>query len=549
MAAETQIKVILTVLEGHEKGKIFEFKEQDNFLTGRDSGGSNAHFRLSPMDDYASRNHFLLEINPPDCYLRDAGSLNGTFIIRDAEKAVFFIEGREKKKDYFIETSNLLKERFQCETVHEIKEIIKLQNNDIIKVGNTLIQATVVKNAIEIPGAEVKDPADEQDVFTCLNCGRNIDIDIQKKDAKETACQDFFCKECRDKKRKDKKTPSKDVIACMNCGKNLNSVADTDGRAEELKESALYCCKSCVDSLQDDVPVSEIGEYRLLREIGSGGFGTVCLAWQEKTNRISALKITREKIKKNDRLLKRFKKEITIMQHLNHPNLVRIYDNGITDDESYYFVSEYLSEGSLADIFHRSYKGKMPYREACKIMVQALDGLSCFHKQLGYVHRDLKPENIFLKKDKMGEFIAKVGDYSLARSYVLHGETITRQGEWAGSVLYCPPEQIHDFKNVKPPTDIYSMGITLYFLITGEFPYDFPPSRKKFIDMVNKGKKARQPISIILGDDLPVPVERKASDIPAGLARAINRAIIKKEPDKRFASAEEFKEAIKEFAV
>ena len=93
------------------------------------------------------------------------------------------------------------------------------------------------------------------------------------------------------------------------------------------------------------------------------------------------------------------------------------------------------------------------------------------------------------------------------------------------------------------------MGITLYLLITGEFPYDFPPSRKKLIDMVNKGKKPRQPISIILGDDLPVPVERKTSDIPAGLARAINRAIIKKEPDKRFASADELKEAIKEYAV
>ena len=549
MVLDTKTKVVLTVIEGYGKGKIFEFKEQDNFLTGRDSGGSNAHFRLSPMDDYASRNHFLIEINHPDCYLRDAGSLNGTFIIRDAEKAVFFIEGREKKKDYFVETTRLLKERFQCETVRKIEEIIKLQNNDIIKAGNTLLQATVVKNAIEIPGAEVKDPADEQEVFTCLNCGKNIDIDIQKKDAKETACQDFFCKECRDKKTKTKKTSPKEVIACMNCGKNLNSVADTDGRAEELKEAALYCCKSCVNSQQDDMSVSQIGEYHILREIGSGGFGIVYLAWHDKTNRVVALKITREKIKEDERLLKRFKKEIAIMQQLNHPNLVKLYDNGVTEDESYYFVSEYLSEGSLTDVFRKSYKGRMPYRDACKIMVQSLDGLSYFHTQMGYVHRDLKPENIFLKKDKAGEFIAKVGDYSLARSYILHGETITRQGEWAGSILYCPPEQIHDFKNVKPPTDIYSMGITLYLLITGEFPYDFPPSRKKLIDMVNKGKKPRQPISIILGDDLPVPVERKTSDIPAGLARAINRAIIKKEPDKRFASADELKEAIKEYAV
>ena len=74
------MNITLTVIEGSQKGKIFEFCEPDNFLLGRDKAGSNAHFRLNNDDTQVSRNHFLLEINPPDCFIRDAGSLNGTFI-------------------------------------------------------------------------------------------------------------------------------------------------------------------------------------------------------------------------------------------------------------------------------------------------------------------------------------------------------------------------------------------------------------------------------------------------------------------------------------
>jgi hypothetical protein len=94
-------KVSLTVVEGTEKGKSFSFDEPENFLLGRNAEGSKAHLRLSPDDTYVSRNHFLLEINPPDCFIRDAGSLNGTFILRPLEKTVFFLEGRESDKESY----------------------------------------------------------------------------------------------------------------------------------------------------------------------------------------------------------------------------------------------------------------------------------------------------------------------------------------------------------------------------------------------------------------------------------------------------------------
>lgn len=95
------IKINLIVTEGTEKGKSFSFDEPENFLLGRTAEGSKAHFRLSTDDTYVSRNHFLLEINPPDCFIRDAGSLNGTFILRPLEKTVFFLEGRDADKDKY----------------------------------------------------------------------------------------------------------------------------------------------------------------------------------------------------------------------------------------------------------------------------------------------------------------------------------------------------------------------------------------------------------------------------------------------------------------
>lgn len=92
------------------------------------------------------------------------------------------------------------------------------------------------------------------------------------------------------------------------------------------------------------------------------------------------------------------------------------------------------------------------------------------------------------------------------------------------------------------------MGISLYFLLTGEFPYDFPTSRKKLLEMISKGEKPRNAVSIILGDDKPMPVEKKSPDIPKELAKAINRAI-EKDASKRFDSAEAFKKAIERYSI
>ena len=103
--------VTLTVIEGPQKGETFKFSEPDTFLLGRDATGSNAHFRLGGDDTQVSRNHFLLEINPPECLIRDAGSLNGTFIVRPAGKQVFFLAGRNDDKTSYAKRAETLQHK------------------------------------------------------------------------------------------------------------------------------------------------------------------------------------------------------------------------------------------------------------------------------------------------------------------------------------------------------------------------------------------------------------------------------------------------------
>jgi serine/threonine protein kinase len=143
--------------------------------------------------------------------------------------------------------------------------------------------------------------------------------------------------------------------------------------------------------------------------------------------------------------------------------------------------------------------------------------------------------------------VVKIGDFGLAKSYILHGGTITKEGDWAGTVFYCPPEQIIAFKDAKPCTDVYAMGMTLYRLIAGEFPYHFPNRREQF-EMISKGKKPRDPVDIILGEHKPTPIQKKVPDIPNNLSEAVNKAI-EKDASKRFQSAEGFKKAIEEHAT
>lgn len=274
MSLEPQTKVILTVIEGPEAGKAFGFTEQDNFLLGRNAEGSHAHFRLSPEDRYVSRDHFLLEINPPDGYLRDAGSKNGTYIVRQSgEKTVFFLEGREERQ--WTGAAKDLVRSYRCESYQEAEGKIKLEDGDLIKVGDTIVAVKIVQ---EDPEATKEAPiggkeAQPEEVFSCVRCGRDITSEVLAKKAEKLTSNDFICEECH-KKQQEKPTPM-EATKCWGCSRDLTSLANSDFRAEELKDIALYWCESCAFSKKEKVPISRIEDYHILKELGSGGFGVI----------------------------------------------------------------------------------------------------------------------------------------------------------------------------------------------------------------------------------------------------------------------------------
>ena len=156
--------------------------------------------------------------------------------------------------------------------------------------------------------------------------------------------------------------------------------------------------------------------------------------------------------------------------------------------------------------------------------LKALEGLAFAHSK-GFVHRDLKPGNILIHKG-----VARVADFGMSKSFQMAGLSgMSMTGKTAGTPVFMPPEQIINFKYVKPVSDVFSMGATMYYLLTGAFPFEFPAKR--------------DPMDVILNDDV-IPIRKRGHSIPKPLAAAIDRAVTKKHKD-RFLDAGEFLAALK----
>ncbi|MFH1861266.1 MAG: protein kinase, partial [bacterium] len=538
-AREKQPIVTLTVRSGDKKDETREFSEPDTFLLSRYTQGSQADFWVSQEDTYVSRRHLLLEINPPECWLQDLQSLNGTFVVRSREQAVYFFRGTGQRS--WSEVALRIGKPYGCRTVNDAAPRLKLESEDLIIVGLTIIEVAIRYQAISA----------EPETVRCIRCGTDMTADFRQVSAAQLHFRDFICAACLQQEKRAI-TPPVGTIRCWKCNYvELTQQAQADGRAAELDGVAFYLCNDCRETHYHREYSTQIGDYEILEELGVGGFGSVSLVRHLKTHRLAALKLLKAPLRRNDRLLKRFRREIAIMCQLQHPYIVRLYEDGVWE-ENYYFVSEYLHIGNLQAYCYHRYGGRMPYPRAVYFFCQAMIGLSYFH-QHGFVHRDLKPDNIFLGSGKSGELIAKVGDFGFSKRYILQSaslfgavEELTMPGEIGGVLEYSSPEQIEDFKHLQPISDVYSMGVSLYRIVTGEFPYDFLTNDERF-ELIKQGENPPSVISIIVSDVKPVPIEQRLDDIPAGLAQAINRSLAKN-PQDRFQTIDEFQKAIEGYA-
>jgi hypothetical protein len=262
---------------------------------------------------------------------------------------------------------------------------------------------------------------------------------------------------------------------------------------------------------------SEIGNYKIVEKIGAGGMGVVYKAIDTHLDRVVAVKALSPEFSGNATLLERFRGEARAQAQLNHPNLATLYAFLVENDAAY-MVMEFVDGETFHAMVAR--RGPIPAEEAVPLFRQALAGIGYAHR-LGIVHRDIKPSNIMLNR----EGIVKVMDFGLAKVTGEHG--VTRTGVRLGTAYYMSPEQIL-VKPVDLRSDIYSLGATLYEVLTGQAPFHADSEFEILNDHVNTP---------------PPPLTRAHPQIPSEIENAVLKALAKN-PDQRFQSAEQFSAAL-----
>jgi serine/threonine protein kinase len=252
------------------------------------------------------------------------------------------------------------------------------------------------------------------------------------------------------------------------------------------------------------------------------------LARNQQTGQAVAIKTLLPEVAVSDQALRRFMREIDVAASLQHPHIVRFIDRG-TNKGVVYLITEFV-DGADAAKLADARGGRLPYQEAVKIIAQSLDALQYAHTQ-GYIHRDIKDQNI-LVSGAWPNYTSKLTDFGLAKSFTQTGMSgVTMAGDVAGTFAYMPAEQIRDFRNVRPTSDIYAMGMTAYSLLTGAIALDLSPRAN-----VAETVKAifEKPI---------IPVRHRVPEIPNTVAQVIERAL-SKDPAQRWASAEAMRAAL-----
>lgn len=259
--------------------------------------------------------------------------------------------------------------------------------------------------------------------------------------------------------------------------------------------------------------------YKILELVGEGGMATIYRAEDLRLKRIVAIKVLSEKLARDGEILSRFIREAQSAARLVHPNIVNIFDIGESDGINY-IVMEYLESRNLKDII----QDNAPYSPdvALKIFLQVAEALKFAHEN-GIIHRDVKPQNVLVT----GNGIFKVTDFGIARA--ITSSTLTRTGTMMGSVQYFSPEQAQG-KPVDRTTDIYSLGIMLYEILSGRLPFE-----------------GENPVSIALKQ-----VQEEApplSSVNRNISPAVNRLVMKslsKDPGERYQDMDEFIRAAKQ---
>ncbi len=284
---------------------------------------------------------------------------------------------------------------------------------------------------------------------------------------------------------------------------------DGDHFAELLRQQGKLSDYQCKVLLQGKPNALVFDQYVFVDQLGKGGMGAVFKARHKATGRLAAIKVMNAEANKDEKSVKRFQREVEAAGKLEHPNIVHAIDSGEHNGQ-HYLVMDFVEGADLASIVRD--KGALPVKRAVNCVLQAAKGLQFAHEQ-GVIHRDIKPANLLL--DKQG--VVRLLDMGLVRfEGVNDGLTGTQQV--MGTVDYMAPEQVTNTKLADARCDIYSLGVTLWILLTGKKLYE----TKNMVDRVMMHREA------------PIPsLAEHCPDAPASLDEVLHKMLAKK-PDDRF---------------
>ena len=258
-----------------------------------------------------------------------------------------------------------------------------------------------------------------------------------------------------------------EVQHCLSLAKQLADDPNHRSLADLLVQNE-YVTRRQMARLREVAQAERSGQkipgYKVLGKLGAGAMATVFKAKQLSLDRIVAIKVLPRKFTSNPQFIERFYAEGRAAAQLNHPNIVQAYDVGKAG-EYHYFVMEFVDGTTVYDEIakHKRFAEK----DAIDLTLQVAEALQHAHER-GLIHRDVKPKNIMLTK----EGVAKLADMGLARAISDREAAEAEQGKAFGTPYYISPEQIRGELNIGPQADIYSLGATLYHMVTGSVPFD-----------------------------------------------------------------------------
>ncbi|MGD2136471.1 MAG: protein kinase, partial [Gemmatimonadales bacterium] len=294
-----------------------------------------------------------------------------------------------------------------------------------------------------------------------------------------------------------------DAVRCPACG---SSLVTTPSRADEPAEEQTFDPAL----LQAELAASLEPQYQLLKLLGLGGMGAVFLAREPALKRLVAVKVLAPWLAADAKARARFEREATAAAQLSHPNVVRVYSVGETTDERLpYIVMQYVQGSTLAEWMED--REKVPERDARRIIGEVAAALAAAH-QREFVHRDVKPSNVLLEQESGRAYVADFGvSAALSSEQQLEQTKLTATGMVVGTPVYMSPEQAAS-EAVTPKSDVYSLGMLAYELITGELPFEASSAMGWVAAHMR---------------DTPTPIQAKRPDLSPEILKLVDRCLAK----------------------